>query len=221
MIDAFIEKVESKLLERSGAVFYSGRSAFSEPSDIYILGLNPGGSPLKQATDTIRHNIEQTLARSYDYSEYQDGVWLNKSPGTHGMQRRVRHLLAGLGRDPRKVPASNVVFIRSERERYLAENKRELLNSCWPFHEDVIQGLGIRVVLCFGGTAGAWVREALGAREKIGAFTETNNRRWTSEAHQTSDGRAVITLTHPSIAKWDSPMSDPTGLVASVLKDIP
>lgn len=30
--------------QRSGSVFYSGTGAFTHPSRLYILGLNPGGS---------------------------------------------------------------------------------------------------------------------------------------------------------------------------------
>lgn len=220
MIEDFVSKVNPALYERSGAVFYSGRSAFSVPSDIYILGLNPGGNSEKQAVDTVRRNIEGTLSGPPDWSAYRDESWEDKEPGTYGMQPRVLHLLSGLKRDPDKVPSSNVVFVRSPREKDLTDNKGGLLRACWPFHDAVIQHLGVRVVLCFGGTAGSWVRKALGAQTKIGAFTERNDRRWTSEAHQAPDGRAVVTLTHPSIAKWDAPETDPTALVRAVVENL-
>ena len=127
------------------------------------------------------------------------------------------HLLRGLDRDPRRVPASNVVFVRTAREADLAAEKRALLSACWPVHQAVIDGLNVRSILCFGGTAGAWVREALNAHEMTGSFVERNAIRWTSLAHVNAEGVCVITLTHPSIAKWDAPTTDPVPFVRAML----
>ncbi len=216
-IDDFLSRVDSSLHIRSGSIFYSGRRAFTEPSDIYILGLNPGGNPILQAEDTIGRDIEAIRRQDREcWSAYQDEDWGGK-PGTYGMQPRVLHLLKQLGRDPRQVPASNVIFVRTRRERDLRQEKTDLLPLCWQFHKAVIQELGVRHILCFGGTAGLWVREMVGANEFLDRFQETNRRRWASEAHSSADGRSVITLTHPSIAKWDAVETDPTGLVLSVV----
>jgi uracil-DNA glycosylase len=133
------------------------------------------------------------------------------------MQPRVRHLLRGLDRDPRRVPASNVVFVRTAREADLAAEKAALLEACWPLHQAVIDGLGIRTILCFGGTAGAWVRERLQAHGLAGSFVERNARRWRSLAHLDQQGRCVVTLTHPSIAKWDARATYPTPFVRAML----
>lgn len=133
------------------------------------------------------------------------------------MQPRVLHMMSALGLDPRRVPASNVVFVRSAREADLERDKSVLLASCWPVHRAVIEGLGVRTILCMGGTAGRWVRGELGAHELVGCFREDNLRRWTSEAHRNADGQYVVTLTHPSIAAWNNPKTDPTPLVKRVL----
>jgi hypothetical protein len=129
----------------------------------------------------------------------------------------VLHLLRSLGRDPRRVPSGNVVFVRTSREADLKEEKQALLQACWPVHQAVIDKLGIRTVLCFGGTAGLWVREALGAHCVADTFVERNARQWTSSAHLNAVGQCVITLTHPSIAKWDAVATDPTPLVRAML----
>lgn len=216
-IDDFLQLVDPSLHNRSGSIFYSGRRAFTQPSDIYILGLNPGGDQDLQAKDTIGHDIEAIRRQDREcWSAYQDEDWGGK-PGTYGMQPRVLHLLKQIGRDPRLVPASNVMFIRTRRERDLRNEKADLLPLCWRFHKAVIQELGIQHILCFGRTAGLWVREMLSASELLDQFQETNRRRWASEAHLSADGRSVITLTHPSIAKWDAVETDPTGLVRSVV----
>lgn len=126
-------------------------------------------------------------------------------------------MLAQLKLDPRQVPASNVVFVRSRNEAALQAEKRHLLTVCWPVHAAVIASLGVRTVVCFGGTAGRWTRERMNANEPIDSYCETNLRGWTSQAHRAPDGRVVATLTHPSRADWTNPDADPTPLVARLL----
>lgn len=205
-------------MPRSGAVFYSGRSAFSRPSPVYLLGLNPGGSPLLQREETIARDMDAAITRSSDeWSAYSDDSWKGKPPGTHGLQPRVIHMFSALGLPPCRVPASNVVFVRTARESDLRRESAELLNACWPVHQAVIQALGVRVCLCLGRTAGRWVRERLHADEPDGELREANARKWLSTSHRNADGMRVMTLTHPSIADWKAPESDPTPLVQDVL----
>ena len=218
MIEEFLDLVDGRLLERSGAVFYSGRAAFAGLADLYILGLNPGGSPERQATETVGRHMTKVLHQVPDrWSEYADERWQGKPPGTHGMQPRLRHMLSRLGRDPHLVPASNVAFVRSAGEAGLKAEKAELLRRCWPVHDAVIRRLGVCVVLCLGGTAGSWVREMLGADRPVQSFVERNDRGWRSEAHSGADGRYVVTVTHPGRADWRNPAADPSPLVAEIL----
>lgn len=218
MIEDLYRLVDSSITHRSGSVFYSGRSAFSAPSSLYLLGLNPGGDPLRQSEETIARNMADGLSRpSSDWSAYADESWNGREPGSWKMQPRVLHLMAELGLDPRRVPASNVVFVRSAREADLERDKAILLASCWPVHRAVIDSLGVRTILCMGGTAGRWVRGELDADECVGEFREDNGRRWKSQAHRNAMGQYVVTLTHPSIAAWNNPKTDPTPLVKRVL----
>jgi hypothetical protein len=166
MIEEFCALIPQSILNESGAVFYSGRSAFNAPSPLYVLGLNPGGNPGRQADDTVKKHSDMVLnEKPYDWSEYQDEIWLyGHEPGQSGMQPRVVNLLIkGLGLDPRKVPASNVVFLRSALERDIASRFSNLARECWPFHLAVIERLDVRVILCFGQRAGNWVCERFGA----------------------------------------------------------
>lgn len=216
-IDRATDDLPEALKARSGAVFYSGREAFSAPASMYILGLNPGGSPTAQADETIEYDLADWRTRPALSSSYVDDSWEGKAPGAHGMQPRMRHMFDSLGIDLRRVPASNVVFVRSRGEAQLASEKESLLRQCWPVHETVMRELQIRTVLCLGGTAGRWVREALGASEPIGRYQESNARGWLSEAQVASDGRAVITVTHPGRADWRNPAADPSGMVREIL----
>jgi uracil-DNA glycosylase len=127
------------------------------------------------------------------------------------------HMFDRLGLDPRHIPASNVVFVRSNGEAALAHEKAELLRRCWPVHQAVIELLGASTILCLGGTAGKWVRDYVGATELAGRFSETNARGWTSEAHLNQSNICVLTVTHPGRADWRKPDADPTHLVREML----
>ena len=213
----FARLVDAGLYDRSGKVFYSGRSAFSAPSRLYVLGLNPGGSAGAQATNTIQRNLSEWRDRPPRWSAYCDESWQGKPPGTYGMAPRVLHLFERLGLDPRDVPASNVVFVRSNNEAALAAEKSLLLAKCWPVHEAVISTLGIDSIACFGVTAGRWVRSLLQANVLAGRLIERNARGWVNEAHLNARGTCVLTLTHPSHADWRNPAADPTALVREML----
>jgi hypothetical protein len=208
--------VDSSLRPQSGRVFYSGPTAFSAPSKLYLLGLNPGGSPVRQASETIERHLAEWQQLPERWSAYCDESWRGAAPGTWGMQPRIRHMFDQIGIDLRDVPASNVVFVRSARGADLRDEMRELLAKCWPVHQAVIEGLGVSTILCLGTEAGRWVRSLLGADEKVGEFVERNERRWKSEAHANRGGICVVTLTHPGVADWRNPVADPTPLILEV-----
>ena len=220
MIEDFAKLIPKALLNRSGSVFYSGRRAFDSPSKLYILGVNPGGDPERQADETVSWHTNKVLhVEPENWSAYRDESWEGSSPGTRGMQPRVLHLLRYLKIDAGEVPASNIVFLRSGREARLEGNLQQLARECWPFHQSVINKLGTRVILCFGQSAGNWVCNRLNARTQVGEFVENNNRRWRSRAYRNADGFMVVVATHPSIADWTAPATDPTELVRTALDE--
>ncbi len=220
MIEELFRSVPANLLNESGTVFYSGRDAFSNPSDLYLLGLNPGGSPMVQARETLSWHSNRVLHEEpSNWSAYRDECWQDCLPGTHGMQPRVLHLLHRLDHDPGLVPSSNLIFVRSAREIDPKVRDRELADACWAFHERVINTLNIKVILCFGSTVGAWVRRKLGAEEHVETFVEDNARRWKSQAFRCRNGIGVVVATSPRRAAWNSSAADPTHLVEHLLRD--
>jgi hypothetical protein len=219
MIERFARFIPEDLSDVSGSVFYSGRSAFGARSPLYILGLNPGGSPEHQSDETVAWHTNGVLKKMpSEWSEYQDQSWKGAPPGTHGLQPRILHLLRKLDLNPQRVPASNVVFVRSERESTLGNRFSALAEKCWPFHENVISQLGIKVVLCFGQKAGNWVKKNTGAHQIIGEFVESNNRRWKSRAFSNAEGLVVVVATHPSIVDWTVTDTDPSPLVRKAME---
>jgi hypothetical protein len=213
----FTYHIPPSLLHRSGKVFYSGRNAFATQSDLYVLGVNPGGAPTDAETlNSHTHDVLNVYPA--DWSAYRDEPWGGAVPGTYGMAPRVLYLFAKLGVNPGSVPCSNLVFVRSRREGNLKIEMPALIDLCWPFHEYAIATLKPKVVLCFGKTAGCYVRQKLAANELTAEFIETNNRRWRSQAFINTCEITVIVATHPSIADWTVPSTDPSQLVMQVLR---
>ncbi len=218
-IAAFAERIPSALAPRSGKVFYSGRKAFSAPSPLYVLGVNPGGAPADHAAETVESHTREVLHTfAEDWSAYRDESWEGAAPGTYGMAPRVLHLFATSGFNPGEIPCSNLIFVRSRRQDDIKEESLSLAESCWPFHEFAIERLQPRVVLCFGKTAGNYVRRKLGANKPVGGFVEDNNRRWRSQTFASGRGTKVVVTTHPSLADWTSRNTDPSELVREALK---
>lgn len=218
MIERLIQLIPKDLLSESGKVFYSGRSGFSSPCPLYVLGLNPGGDPSSPREYTIASHYKMVLDGPANWSAYRDESWRGFTPGRAHFQRRVLHLLDGVGLDPGLVPASNLVFLRSKGFDGIADQFGRLAESCWPFHSTVIKDLRPRVVLCLGGTTGKYIRMKLGALERQDEWLEDNERGWRNRVYANSAGTKVAVLTHPSRVDWTSPTSDPTRLVKKALR---
>jgi len=213
----FAGLVDPCLYDLPGGVFYSSPAAFSRPSKVYLLGLNPGGSPAPNTEATIGKNLDTWRRRESGWCEYTSESWEGAEPGEYGIQRPIRALFNRLGLNVADVPASNVVFVRSNTEDKL-DRKAELLEQCWPVHEAVISDLGVDTVLCLGQTAGRWARSMLCADQAFDHFEEAYPRRhYRSEAHLNFDGIAVLTLAHPSRSNWCDEKADPSPLVLRVL----
>ena len=214
---SFARLVDPSLHDLPGGVFYSSPAAFSTPSKLYLLGMNPGGSAEPNTKATIGRNLTAWPQREPGWCEYTSESWEGAAPGEHKIQPRIRALFVRLGLDVSNVPASNVVFVRSNIEATL-DRKAEMLERCWTVHEAVIRDLGVTTVLCLGQTAGRWVRSKLGAHQKHGEFKEKyDHRYYRSDAHVNRDGIAVLTLAHPSRSDWRDERADPSPFVRQVL----
>lgn len=208
-LDRFAEVIPDELLDVSGHAFYTGEGGFSGQSPLYLLGLNPGG----QHPETVQQQYHDARAGRSDYSAFRVHTWKDESR----IDRNVLHLLANLSMDPGNVPASCVVFARTRTESELRQEFQRLASLCWPFHRAVIDALGVRVVVCFGGLGSGFVRQQLGAHQQIDSFVETNNRGWASRTFVGSSGIKVVQVTHPSRADWRNPAADVSPLVSRAL----
>ena len=191
----------------SGKAFHSGRLAFSAHRDLYILGLNPGGDP-EDRSETVASNVHQVRHEAEDWCAFLDQDW---RPGGryHGrakapLQLEMQELAACLGLDLRRIPASDVFFTRS-RQAHHTVNQSELVDLCWPFHQAVIEGLGIRVVLCLYKGAAEFVREKVRARaQPVDQACERSRsgREYWRETFAAPGGLKVVQITRPTGIPW-------------------
>jgi hypothetical protein len=221
LIEDALVALPQHLRARSGKVFYTGTSAFHGTRPVYVLGLNPGQDVNAARHQTIGENIAKMRKQDVPWSDYVDEQWKGSEPGCQPMQLRVRWMLGVLGLDPRATPTSNVVFARTRSEAALVSERQALMDECWPVHQAVIDALSVRVLLCLGAAAGAWVRNRLDANTWVDDFRERYDaRHWLSTAHRNSHGYVVITATHPSRADWKNSNADPTPMIRRVLERI-
>ena len=135
MIENFVERIPESLKSKPGAPFYSGRSAFSEPSDLYILGIHPGG----EGGQSVSEHIDWVMQRApADWSSYRYGRWGNANPGQRPLQRNLLHLLKQVGKEAHKVSSSQAVILNSldipAFKRKYKRSFEELADECWQFH---------------------------------------------------------------------------------------
>jgi hypothetical protein len=222
IFEELIQLIPEHQLKESGAVFYSGKSAFDKRADLYILGLNPGGCPTQLRESTIQRQVEKVRRElPEEWSAYSDESWQGAEAGTWGLQPRILHAINKQELHPRSIPSSNLVFIRTARQAQLKSSFSSYAEETWPFHQHLIDAHKTKAILCFGIKTGNWVARKLNATEVVDTFTEANNRRWTSKLMQNNNGLHVIIATHPSIADWTSCATDPSRLISRALGSPP
>ena len=213
-MEDFAELIPSELRDKHGSAFCSGRLAFQSPARLYMMGVSPVRGTQEQIGQTLGWHTNKVLYNEPDnWSAYRDELWDGSEAGSWRMQARFLRLLQNLGLNPGKVPASNLVFLRSLNENQLDANFEALAEQCWPFHQSVISRLGVQVVLCFGNTTGDWVRDRLDARDQVSPFDGANQFGVTGRVYESPTGLKVVVATHPNRADWRVPASDPAELV--------
>jgi hypothetical protein len=146
------ELKETGLADMPGRLLYSGLGTLA-PGKLYVLGYNPGGDPDAESDSSADH-LAKLDGKSLDWNEYIDGVWRPGgrvcAPGDAPMQRRVCHLLTGIGLRVRTVCASNVIFVRSRASSGL-DNQAQLAERCWSVHQFILEHIRPEGILSIGG----------------------------------------------------------------------
>lgn len=182
------------ILDMSGRVLYSAAETL-KPYPLYLLGHNPGGSPENPAFDTIRSSLD--LLPSKTTNNYLDESWAGCDVGRSRLQTRVCGLLEALGHEPRDVPASNLVFVRS-RDAGTSQLDR-FADVCWPVHEQILAIVRPKVVIVFGNSAGSpysFFAQKYGAQNKI--TVPSGHGSWLCKAFEVPGLFRVVGLPHLS-----------------------
>ena len=201
MLNEFIHLIPDSLLHEPGRAFNSGRLAFSAPSSIYVLLLNPAyvdGDPQATVSQQAR---EVAKRKPENWCAFLDDQWGNRPPGKHFLQRNLLQLYARLGVSPRKAPSSQLVFLATKTPADLKKRSdfQDLLEDCWQFHAAVIQTLQPRAIVCVGKDAAYFARRKLNAGALVGEHcADVGKRPRTSQSHKNAQGLTVISLPHPA-----------------------
>ncbi|MXY51111.1 MAG: hypothetical protein F4Y86_01070 [Gammaproteobacteria bacterium] len=210
MIEQFAKYIPPKLLSESGKAFHAGRLAFSGQRNLYVLGLNPGGAPELHSGETVEDNFDLVLRRERpDWSSFVDEVWKHRGkalePGEAALQRQMQEVLGCLGLDPREVPASDLVFVRSRQARDLGD-ATGLMEACWPFHDAVMKELGVWVVLCLYKQVAEFVRAKTGASPtpiaEVAQTSKSGKTIYRRECFRAPSGLMIVQITRPTGVPW-------------------
>lgn len=158
ILEALIAELKATgLADKPGKLLYSGLRTLS-PGETYLLGYNPGGDPEFEANSILSHLCRDDA----ESNEYLDGRWRRRGrlcdAGAAPMQRRVCHMLKGLGWDARSACASNVIFVRSEDIGSL-NTPQELARRCWPVHRLILKQVGPKCIIVLGDDAFKFIRD--------------------------------------------------------------
>lgn len=155
---AFEELVKEELgakglLDEKGRVLYSSVYSIRKwPIGVYVLGLDPGGSP--EEHKTIREDIGQREMRVRGYSALRDERWRKHAPGTLPYALHALQALQLLGYDIEsdEIPVSNAIFSAQRDAINLRHHPRiaDFKVACWGVHMKLLEIIQPKSILCLG-----------------------------------------------------------------------
>ena len=122
-----------------------------KPGRVFLLGLNPGGSPQRLDLPTVGGSLDRLPAG--EAKVYLDTCWNGYALGEAPLQMRVTQLLRQLGEDPASVAASNLILVRS---RDASSSRFDTCaDLCWRVHEKILEIIRPRLLLVLGNSGGS------------------------------------------------------------------
>lgn len=136
-----------EMKNKPGRILYSDKKTL-EGSDVYLIGLNPGGSTNGKI---LKEEIEAIKQRTKNAYEDEPWEWHGKDlkEGTSPPQIRVKHLVTAIGVEICKVCASNLIFTQTKAQLGL-DKPENLAENCWSVHEAIINMAKPKVIIAIG-----------------------------------------------------------------------
>jgi hypothetical protein len=181
------------LLTVPGHVLYCDVGSIRHwPGGIYVLGLDPGGTP--DEANTIGEDISRPEMTTAGYCALTDNRWHDRPPGTSPYQRNTLEAIGLLGYDAKRdhVPISNAIFAAFPNADELGRHPRfkDLKKACWGVHRRLIQVIRPKLILC------------LGAGNGLSSFSLL--REWSLGTYTQIDVNSPEEVQTPSIGKFGS-----------------
>jgi hypothetical protein len=198
------------MLDECGSVLISAEATLrqSDRSDIYFLGLNPGGDTSQDIFGGFP-TVYESLALSRMGVSGWDQDWSRKGAsfeaGHAPIQSRFKHIASFLGLSYGEILATNLVFARSRRFKVLPQLEDQI-EACLPVHEVMMEIVRPSRLWVMGNT------DSAGGALKVHSDVE-----WRSAKHANwSIGRGTVefcgrtlTLCHtPHLSLWDATAED-------------
>ena len=216
-IDELTDKIPAELLKQSGKVFYSGRLAFAGPAPLYLLGVNPGGDPVNYIAETVSNHTETVL---------------HVHPGLVGVSRRILGRIStghvwhgtacaapipqarsGTGHCPGQQSCLRQVAARGRHQEHFSAIAGSMLAVPCTRHP-AIEAARDRL----HGQDSGRLRSGPPWRDRqIGEFGRDEQSGLRSRLFAGASGPRVVVATHPSIADWTAPSTDPSSLISNAL----
>jgi hypothetical protein len=139
-----VNTLGKNIIVGDGATLYSSFKTLKK-GDIYILGLNPGGSDEGLTIEKSLKNI-----RNEDYNEYL-AEW-NRPAGQHPLQKNIHKLVKLFDQDVKSICASNLIFERSKNADAIKGIYRdsEKMGKYWKIHKQIIEIVQPKIIIAFG-----------------------------------------------------------------------
>lgn len=136
----------AEIIEENGSIVYSSVDTIRK-SDIYTLGLNPGG----EENNTIDHSLNELPVRHVN--AYIDEDWSNRKKsdyinGQHPLQKNFNALITNIGYETKNVFSSNLIFTRSSGQKGAHYPKNA--DICWKVHKEFIKIIDPKIFIVFG-----------------------------------------------------------------------
>lgn len=201
------------MLDESGGLLNSSEATLRSDgnSDIYFLGLNPGGAAGEDYSifydkfPTVYENLALVRLGACGWDQNWSRRDASYEPGQSPLQRRFKHVAAFLRLSYAEIFATNLVFARSRNFKALG-NADDQVEACLPIHQMMIEIVQPKRLWVMGNT------DSAGSALKLGkdvTWLPAKYANW-SIGHGTVEfcGREMILCHTPHLSFWDATQDD-------------